>query len=392
MFRKFLCYGGFSLLTTLFGVLSLPVLISFLEPSEYGVLGLTLTVLSLLVPFNTFSNEHNVQSLKLKLSTIDYNHYWAGICTFSIIVCFGGLLVTGLVVYFFDFHFSFLLIPLLSFLRSLRLLKQAEFAVSEQDFLYGLSSLLISVFAFIVTFLVFYFYESSATLRVAGLLFAEIIVVLYIAKVRFSFEIDKKTLKNIVLFGLPLVLSSLPYWLISESSRFFLLKYSTLERVGLYTLAFQISVIYLQFNTVLANTYVKKVFENINVSFEPLFILKITFIQVICAVGFVLLINILGIYFLPESYIAALPITNLLIAGVLFQSFGMLPTFYLGFHRKNKYRLFSFSGAAVIAVALNFSLIPLYGVKGAAIAFIVAMFSYATFITWFVYRLISRDK
>ena len=191
MIRKFMCYGGFSLFTTLFGVLSLPVLISFLEPSEYGVLGLTLTVLSLLLPFNTFSNEQNVQSIKVKSSNLDYNHFWAGVCTFSLIVFFGILLATCFLVWFFDLHFSLLLIPLLSFIRSLRLLKQAEFAVSERDLLYGLSSLFVSVFAFFITFLIFYFYESSATLRVSGLLFAEILVVIFVARAHFTFKMDR---------------------------------------------------------------------------------------------------------------------------------------------------------------------------------------------------------
>jgi O-antigen/teichoic acid export membrane protein len=302
MLKKFLCYGGFSLASTLFGILSLPVLTSFLLPSEYGILGISLTILSLLVPLNTLSNEHNVQAIKTRATLGEYSHYWDVLCSFSFLIFVGCLFVFSPLVYAFDFPIVLVLIPLLSLVRALRLLKQAELAVSDRDFLYGLSSLLIAVFAFFVTLFIFYFYSASAALRIVGLLFSEILVFVYIIKIRFTFIVDTKTIKKLIIFGFPLIISILPAWLVNESSRFFLLHYGSLEVVGLFTLSFQISVIYLQFNTVLANTYVKKILKDIGASFKLPFILKITFIQAACALIFVMGINYLGAYILPDSF------------------------------------------------------------------------------------------
>lgn len=390
MFRKFLCYGGFSLATTLFGVLSLPVLTNFLSPSEYGVLGISLTILALLVPLNTLSNEHNVQATKTRANSKEYSHYLNALCSLSFLIFIGGLLLVIPLVYLFDFPKALFVIPFLSFVRGLRLIKQAELVVSDKDFLYGISSFLIAVFAFTITILIFYFYNATATLRVVGLLFAELFVVLFVMKLRFSFVLDNQEIKKAFLFGFPLIISILPAWLINESSRFFLLQYGSLEVVGLFTLSFQISVIYLQFNTVLANTYVKKILKNIEASFKPLFIIKITSIQIFCALIFCVAINYFGVYFLPNSYMPALTLANFLIVGVLFQSFGMLPSYYLSYHNKNKFRLYALIVAGTVAVMLNFYLVPLYGSEGAAASFVSAMLLYCISISLYVYLLIKK--
>jgi len=389
-FRKFLVYGGFSLATTLFGLLSLPVLTSFLKPSEYGVLGLALAILSFIVPLNTLSNEQNVQVTRTKANSEYYNKFWDTLCSISFLTFFFTLTIISLSIYVFQLPHTLLLIPILAFSRSLRLLKQAEFIVIGKEFLYGFSTLMISMLSFLVSFLIFYFYMADANVRIASLIFAEILVVVFVLKMRFSFLFDFTLFKNVWHFGWPLIIATFPAWLINESSRFFLLNHYSLEVVGLYTLAFQISIIYLQFNTVLGNTFVKQIFDDISAAFKPIFILKITSIQIICALAFVITINYLGVYILPESYLSALPIANILILGVLFQSFGLLPTYYLSYHNKNKFRLYALSGAAAISIILNFFLIPIYGITGAAAAFVFSMFLYAFLMFVFVFYLNNK--
>jgi O-antigen/teichoic acid export membrane protein len=68
----------------------------------------------------------------------------------------------------------------------------------------------------------------------------------------------------------------------------------------------------------------------------------------------------------------------------------MLPSYYLSYHHKNKFRLYALMVAAVVAVILNLTLIPTYGPKGAAVSFIFAMFSYATSIGVFVYYQLKK--
>lgn len=385
MIKKFFYYTGFSLFTTLFGILSLPIITGFLEPSEYGVLGLGLAFVTLLIPINTMSNQQNVQISKTNRLSNEYDLFWNNLCTTTFLFTFICMFFTAIAIYLFELHYIFFIIPILSLFRSLRLLKQAELTVTEKDFLYGFSTLIIAVLSFLATLLVFYYFNVSAAIRVACLAFAEFIVIIVILKIRFSFTFEINGFLSILKFGWPLIISTLPAWLINESSRFYLLKFHDLSLVGVYTLAFQISAIYLQFNTALGNTFVKKIFDNINLIFNRFFILKIIGLQLCCASIFLFSTKYLGVYILPESYFHSLAIANILILGVLFQSFGLLPSYYLSYHKINVYRLYALLLAAIIATVLNYLFIPSYGAVGAAIIFVVAMFSYALVISIFAF-------
>tara|TARA_R110002012_G_scaffold34965_2_gene100448 strand:+ start:10479 stop:11660 length:1182 start_codon:yes stop_codon:yes gene_type:complete len=383
VFKKLFYYGGFSVGTTLFGVFSLPVLTAFLTPSEYGVLGLALTVLALLLPLNTFSNEHNVQKLRTNSSLDEYYSYWSALCSFSFLVLTVAFFLAIAIVYLFNLSTVFCLIPALAFARAFRLLKQAELTVTEREFLYGMSTLLVAVLSFIITFSVFYYYNSSASIRVFGLFLAEFLVCVVVLKIRFDFQFNVIKIREIMLFGFPLMVSVIPAWFINESSRFFLLQYLSLTEVGLFTLAFQISAIYLQFNTVLANTFVKRILEDIGEAFKTKFVTLIVSIQIICVLIFLASINLFGGYFLPDSYLSSLTTANYLVVGAFFQSLGLLPSYYLSYYRSTKFRLYSLIVAAVVAIFLNFFLIPNYGTLGAALSYITAMLTYSLTL-WFV--------
>ncbi|WP_064791775.1 lipopolysaccharide biosynthesis protein [Shewanella woodyi] len=384
LIKKFINYAGFSALTTFFGLLTLPVLTAFLAPSEYGILGVTLSFLALLLPFSTLSNQQNVQVTKTKEGRAEYSHFWDSLCSLVLILACSLFCVVCIAVYFNKFPSVFLLIPILSLVRALRLLKQAELTVIDKDFLFGLSTLLISVFAFFTTFGIFYFIEATAMIRIACLAFAELLVVFCVLKFRFNFVYSPRVFKQIYNVGLPLIISTLPAWLINEASRIFILNYHSLELVGVYTLAFQISVIYLQFNTALGNTFVKKIFNDISILSSKKFIFQVSLIQLVCALIFVLLLVFFGKSVLPVSYGAAIPIATILTFGVLLQSFGLLPTYYFSYHKVNRFRLYALSVAAVIATVLNYIYIPKYGIDGAAFIFVVSMAFYSACLFFFV--------
>jgi O-antigen/teichoic acid export membrane protein len=392
MFKKFLIYGGFSLLTTLLGIISLPVLTNFLTPSEYGVLGLALTFISILLPFNTLSNQGNVQVTRSTKTDAEFNIFFNSLCTFSAILSIFILTITLICILFFEFPLIILIIPVVSFLRSLRILKLSELTILDNNMLFGFSTLIVSIIAFLLTFSIFYFLISGALVRFICLGLAEIFVLLCVLKLKFKFCYDKKQYSNILLFGLPLILSSLPALVIHESGKYFLLKSDGLETVGLYTLSFQIAVVYLQFNNVLNNTFVKKVFDDISAAFDIKFIILITLIQIFSAVAFSLAIKFLSVYFLPDEYLPSIPFAILLVGGMLFQSFSLLPSYYFSYYNMNKYKLYSISAASVISISLNYFFISRYGAVGAALVFFLSMTCYSLLMFYFLYRQVLPRK
>ncbi|MDV2222518.1 lipopolysaccharide biosynthesis protein, partial [Acinetobacter baumannii] len=78
-------------------------------------------------------------------------------------------------------------------------------------------------------------------------------------------NLDYKLLKKMLIFGFPLVVSGLVFWLMQACSRIFLLNYSTLLEVGLFSVAVSIaagfSVLTTIFNTIWVPTIYKLVKE-----------------------------------------------------------------------------------------------------------------------------------
>jgi O-antigen/teichoic acid export membrane protein len=202
----------------------------------------------------------------------------------------------------------------------------------------------------------------------------------------FELRIDAAKLRELLRFSLPLVPASAALLLSVHASRLILNGLSSLEEVGLYTLAAQIAgiaslgIVGVQAAAtplIMANHHKPETPAQLARLFEWLFGLGV----VACLV-LGLLAPELIFYAGNREYAAAGPLVLLIAPGLLLmQMYVFAPGFAVA--KRTVWQMWVSIGSAVIAVVLNYALIRLWGMTGAAAA---TLLSGAVFLTlWTVF-------
>jgi O-antigen/teichoic acid export membrane protein len=195
-------------------------------------------------------------------------------------------------------------------------------------------------------------------------------------------KVSLRIIKEMIVFGFPLSISSLAIWLLSSSDRFFLLKFSTLQELGLYSIGYRMASIVAMSVMAFQLAWPQFIYsiakeENVKYVLARLFTYYLF-------VGFFLILAVT--LFSPEllkvlttsaytgaSSVILLLSTSFLLLGA-FQVFGVA----LSIIKKTISFLPVTAMAAVVSVSLNFYLVPRFGKLGAGISSVAA---YATMTT-----------
>jgi O-antigen/teichoic acid export membrane protein len=183
----------------------------------------------------------------------------------------------------------------------------------------------------------------------------------------FSLQILRKLLK----FGVPIVPSSLAYWVFAVSDRILLGKLSNLEQLGLYTVANQVTGIIAFFNGALGQAWSPhaiRVYEEQRGSAPIFFGRVLTYL--LCGFGLLSVIlttfanETLTILSTPPFYPAAVAFGPLALGLVAYAS-TQVTALGISFTKTTKYfAIFSWS-AALLNLGLNVLLIPKWGMIAA---------------------------
>lgn len=195
-----------------------------------------------------------------------------------------------------------------------------------------------------------------------------------------SFSVDKQYLKEMAKFCLPLIPHSLGGWVINSSDRFFLSRYQGIEVTGryevIYTLGMMISLLSQAFNMAWSPYLFRHLSENKDSVLEGTEKIRSLYILIISIAGVVLAIgaHVALLFFAPPKYQVSGSVIYLISGAYLSQAFYFLYVNYLlYFHRT--VALFKITTcSAVVSVSLSFSLIPRFGIDGAAISTFVSFF------------------
>jgi O-antigen/teichoic acid export membrane protein len=181
-----------------------------------------------------------------------------------------------------------------------------------------------------------------------------------------------KVLRDLLMFGAPLIPSSLAYWVFAMSDRILLGKLSTLEQVGLYTVANQVTIILVFFHGALGQAWSPhaiRVYEEQPEQASVFFGRVMTYILAgfgLLSVGITTFSHeILMVLSTPPFYAARLAIGPLALG---FVAYGTTQVTALGISLKKKthyFALFSWA-AALLNVGLNVLLIPIWGMIAAS--------------------------
>lgn len=190
-------------------------------------------------------------------------------------------------------------------------------------------------------------------------------------------KIDAHKIKQMLSFGLPLVLGSLAYWALTTMDRFFLISLSGFDELGIYAVAVNFAGAATVFSSIFSSLWHPTVYKWIKQGVDPKKVQAVidnTFLAIAALWSLAGLFAWLVLFILPAEYAE---VEKLLIACMC------MPLFYIlsettvvgiGITRRTWFALLPSVLALLVNAALNYMLIPAFGAAGAAAASAIAFF------------------
>lgn len=239
-----LIYISGEVFVKLFPFLLLPVLSRALGPAGYAELSLFNTYTSLffiIIGLNT-----STALLKFYFSETEKEiHYYFNAALLVILVATIAFLIISLITSNNIITLSVLISSLQCVLTNLLTLKQAQ----KERWKYLIIQITYAVISFLLTLVFLYYFPVSYTLRVYAVGFAYILsigIAIYFSRKSFRFDFGQKfyeALKQIVLFGSPLLIHNFSFFARSGLDRIIIERYFPINILGDYSVSFQLAMV-----------------------------------------------------------------------------------------------------------------------------------------------------
>lgn len=379
----------------------LPILTRYLTPAEYGQVAIFQTLLAGLGAFIGISAQGaaGVKYYDDHLSKAELK-YFIGNC---FLVLAATTVLAFLIAVIFKQELSDWLVLetqwlILSVFVSSAVfvvaIRMSQWQVRNQSKNYGAFQVSQSLINMLLSLLlVVYFLQGSSgriwVLSFMPLAYAVIALFLLYKDDLLGFAWRPAYLREILVFGVPLIPHSVGFFLLSSVDRFVINDKLGLAQVGIYMVAVQlVSVMGLVFDAI-NNAYVPWLFERLkrNQLEEKKQIVRWTYAYCIVLLGVVGLAFIVGppllILIAGEKYSAAASVIGWLALGQAFSGMYLMVTNYVFYSKKTGLLSLSTITSGIINVVLLMVLISFFGLQGAAIAFAISM-GFKFLLTWLV--------
>jgi len=365
----------------------LPILTRYLTPAEYGSVAIYQTLLAGLGAFIGISAQGiaGVKYYDGHLSKPEHK-YFIGNCflvlatttavAFLVAVIFRRALsdwllleTQWLVLSVFVSSASFVII-----------MRMGQWQIRKQAKQYGAFQVSQSLINVLLSLLLVVYFQQGASgriwvLSVIPLVYGVIALFLLYKDSLLGFAWRPYYMREIFAFGIPLIPHSVGYFLLSSVDRFGISDRLGLTQVGIYMVAVQLaSAMGLVFDAI-NNAYVPWLFERLkrNQIEEKRQIVRWTYGYNCALLAIVVLAFVIGpptlIFIAGEKYIPATNVIGWLALGQVFHGMYLMVTNYIFYSKKTGLLSVSTLISGILNVGLLMVLIPLYGVKGAAIAY-----------------------
>lgn len=375
----------------------IPLYTRFLSPSEYGIVELFITITSLCIPIISFqieqgmfrflvdsrNNKKNIQ--KIVSTTL----FFVLLC----IITFSSLFV--LISFFIKVEYKFfILINTISCLVNILLLQVARGLGNNK--VYSIAGVItgLSTVIFNIIFLVFLNLKAFGMLT--GTLLGYIIGIIYLfVKLKiYSFisirSFDKKELKKLLNYSLPLVPNQISWWIFGTSDRFIVSYLLGLASTGILSIGYKFSNAYIQIYNVFNLSWTESVTLHINdYDFEKYFndifnkMVKLFSLGGICIIS---TIPFIFKIFVSSSYYEAYFLIPIAIVATIFQMIvGLISTIYIA---KNDTKIIATTSvlSAVLNVSSHLLLLKHIGLYAAVVSTLIS------YVFFSCYRFIDINK
>lgn len=389
-----LIFGFGTIISKVIMFILLPIYTIYLSKSELGEGELVVNFMNLIYPISTI----NIISALLRYS-MDEKVSSKKVLQNTFIVTLLGIIITSVLIFVLNINSSisnwkiYLCGLLLCYsieqifsVLSKALNKIKEFAIG--NILYTLMLLLLTFI-----FLVIFKYKTAGYLL--AIIISNIITAIYFfirlnLKDYFIFDkIDKKLLKEMIFFSIPLIINSISWWITTFCDRFVIEQYLGTDSVGLYSVSSKIPTIVSTIAAIFMQAWVlsaiKAYQKNKNYFFDAVFkkfsVLFLTWAAIIIAISKILMSILVG-----SSFSSSFEFVPYLICASIFAGFGNFFAALYTSAKKNTSIMITTIIGAVINIVLNFILIPKIGIQGAVYATMISQ------IIVMVYRVVDSRR
>ena len=377
-------------------LLLVPIYTNIMTTKEYGIADLFTVTINILFPLLTLSiTEATLRFLLDKNSNkgqiLGVSFLFVGI-SFVLLVC-----VSPFVAYqygaIWPYWGLFLLLYLVTSLSTCfsnytrGVDKTRVFAV--KGIIYTIAVLVLNILFLVVFKWGLYGYLLSA-------IFSEIITIIYMvvrADIYKSFRnlsLDKRLIKEMLNYSLPMIPTSLAWWVMQMSDKYIIIAFSGLAVSGIYSVSYKIpsilSVISTIFNQAWQISSVKSMEDkDYSEFFRKVYIIYFASCVMLCG-GLIALSKGLGSILFAKDYFVAWKYVPFLLVAYFFSGLsGVMASVYTT-KKKTSILLYSTVMGASLNLVLNIAFIPKYGAIAAAITTMIG------FVVTFIIREICMRK
>ena len=388
--KDFLIYGFSNILIKLISLVSLPIISRIFSVSDYGVIE---TVSSVVALFPTFIGlGYDVALLKeMVLEKDEGKSKTISTSIFIFLLSWGGIIVVFLILFAEPF--------------SVWVLKSAEYAKT-----WRIACITIYVdvfFAFSLQLLRVQFKAKTYTLfnalfgigqhlavivavalfrgGINGYFYARLInsllwtsVSVFYSRAYLTGRIEKECVIRVVSFGIPVMISSLAYWVFNLSDRLVLTSMASLEQTGYYSMALRVICLLPVIISVFSQAWTPRAFElykdspedykTLIESVHPYFAAVLSVI----ALGNIAGSRIILLVFTTSKYLPCLPVVVPLALAFIFEGLSKVTSVGIYVNNKTKDIAIAAWSSAILNLAINLLFMKKYGAVVGGISTLVS--------------------
>ena len=382
------------------GFITVPVITYFITPDEYGRASMFTLAISILQMFvflgmdHAYTKRYYESEDKIKLLT---NAMLPSIVLVTLIDIVIFIFRKNVSILLFDTDSEMLCIyALMVILPGLAAEKFAlmDIRMQQKGLLYSMMSILLKALTLVCMVLLLVVYERSFRAIVIGTTLAQLIytgVILFIEKSRFRIRfslLDRREMKRLVRFGLPIVPTMIIGWALSGMDKVMLRGFCDYSELGMYEVAFKVANIIGIIQACFTSFWVPVAHQWNNENVEKNNFVKagriVAFIMTAIFVC-VLLVKDVIFMILSDEYSEAVKIAPFLMMYPIMYTISEVTVMGIYFKEKTMNLIVVSVVSSIVNIALNWMLIPVWGAVGASIATGLA---YAVF--FWVRTVISR--
>lgn len=405
-FKEILRHGAnylvANLATKALAFISIPVYTRLLTTNDFGIVNVFLGVSGILSSLLTLCCDQAVSRYYFDRNDDEDFKNFVGTSSIIAIVVF---IINSLILLFLSGWISkltglnlllvYLLIPY-TLINIIGLTYEQIYTALRQSKKIAISSLLRAYVGFTLAIILIYLFKDNKYLgQVLGLISAGIVmIIIWIKGISkyFILVFDKKYLRYILKFSVPLIPYALSGVIIEQFGKIAIGTSLSISQAGFYSLALTISGLVGIVTTVTHQAWAPYYFEYMNskdYKGHDSDIKRIFAITLIAAMGISTFGNEIGLVLASKSFTSSLYLIPIFVYGFVFHQFAYVYMRNFSFVHKTFYSSLVVITAGIVNVVLNIFVIPKFGEVGAAISFVISYLSMAIF-AWIASKFIIK--